>query len=179
MWIYLIVTVVGLLITFVGAMGVLGSRLPVQHVAAASVVVKGTPDAVFDVVADVPGHAKWAEGIDAVNVLPDKDGKKAYEMVMGRNKFALLATVTEKPTQFTMTMDDGRKFFWGDWTYRLTPQGDGTKVVLTETGNVNSAIPRAMMHYLFGKHMYLKKNMNALAKKFGDASPQVMIEKVD
>ncbi len=179
MWIYLIVTVVGLLITAVGALGVLGSRLPVQHVAAASVVVKGSPDAVFDVVADVPGHVKWAEGIDAVNVLPDKDGKKAYEMVMGRNKFALLATVTEKPKQFTMTMDDGRNFFWGDWTYRLTPQGDVTKVVLTETGNVNSPIPRAMMHYFFGMHLYLKKNMNALAKKFGDIAPQVMIEKVD
>ena len=48
--------------------------MPVQHVAAASVVVKGTQDAVFDVIADVPVHVKWAEGIDAVNALGKKFG---------------------------------------------------------------------------------------------------------
>jgi uncharacterized protein YndB with AHSA1/START domain len=157
---------------------ILGKGVPKDHVSSVSVLISATPEAVYDRVSDVPSHAKWAEGITSVHVLPDHGNTRRHEIVMGRNRFEVDSIVTHRPLCFTMSVADKNDAFHGQWEYRLTPEGSGTRVVLTEHGVIKGSIPRAAVHYMFGYYVYLEKNLRALGRSFGMADTNLTIEKV-
>jgi hypothetical protein len=110
--------------------------------------------------------------VDKVERLPDHDGHEAWRWTMGRNKMVLVTTRNEPPRTLVRTIADEAKFFSGDWTYEVAPDGQGTAVTLTENGRVHVAIPRAMMRYLpfvADPSMYLRRHLTRLAERFGEA----------
>ncbi len=165
MWIYLLVALIGLLLFLVGLLGVLGSRLPATHIASTTAAINAPRDRVFTVVSDPTTHATWAQGVDAVNVLPHRDGKPSFEWVMGRNRFVTVTTALQAPALCEWTIDDNAKFFSGSWKYELSDAPGGCTVKLTETGTIPSAIPRAIIRYIVGEDLYIKRNLTALKKR--------------
>jgi hypothetical protein len=63
------------------------------------------------------------------------------------------------------TIDDNAKFFSGSWKYELKDSPDGCTITLTETGTIPSPIPRAIIRYIVGEDLYIKRNLAALKKK--------------
>jgi hypothetical protein len=83
----------------------------------------------------------------------------------------LVTTRSEPPALLVRTIADEAKFFSGDWTYALAPDGAGTALLLTEHGRVHVAVPRAMMHYMpfiADPSLYLRRHLERLAAKFGE-----------
>jgi hypothetical protein len=64
--------------------------------------------------------------------------------------------------------------FGGTWTYELTPApGGGTRLAITERGNVKNVVFRFMSRYVFGYTATLDGFLRALGKKGGeDVTPQ-------
>lgn len=151
------------------AMAVVGSFVPTDHVASVSVVVKQPPEAVFDLLADAAGHASWAEGVTGVEALPPVDGRPAWRQRMGRNSFVLVTTRSERPTALVREIRDDHGPFSGRWEYRLSPEGDGCRLSLTEHGHVRGAIPRCVMRYMVGYELYIRKHLASVARRFGEA----------
>lgn len=164
MWLYALVGLCGLIIFLIGLLGVLGSRLPATHIARTTIDINAPRDRVFAVVSDPRTHADWAKGVDAVNPLPDRDGKPCFEWVMGRNRFVTVTTALQPPAMCEWTIDDNAKFFSGSWKYELADIPGGCKVTLTETGTIPSPIPRAIVRYIVGEDLYIKRNLTALKK---------------
>lgn len=166
MW--LLVTSLGLLVTLTGVLGVLGSRLPKTHTASVRVTLPASAEDVFGLIDRVEDMPAWTPDITRVTRLPDQDGLPVHRQEMGRNGFTTVTTVREPPRRITRTITDTHGPFTGSWDHVIEPQGEATCVLtLTETGAVSSALPRAIMHYVFGEDMYLKRFAGHLTRKVG------------
>ncbi len=169
MWVvWIIAGIVGLLALAAGVLWLLGSRLPQEHTAARTIMLNRSPEEVWAVVADSPGHRDWVRGITGLERLPDRNGHEVWRQRMGRNSFVLETTDIEPGTRLVRTIADDHNFFGGSWEYLVSPHPGGTRVTITERGRVFHAIPRAMMEYALGKDTYLKRQLEDLAHKFGE-----------
>jgi len=170
--IWIVVGLIGSLMLFLLVMYALGSRLPVEHVTTVRATLRASQASVWEALADVPGQMKWYPVITKVERIADRDGKPVWREEMGRNSFDMAETVTEPPRRIVREIVDNNGPFTGKWEFVVEPasEGAGSKVQITETGQVNSPIPRAFIHYLFGETYYLKKYLNALATKFGESA---------
>lgn len=169
--------IVGLLVLAGLVLWLLGRGLPPGHVVSATLRLGRPVEEVWGVLADTAGVPAWDKGVDRVERLPDREGRETWRWTMGRNSMVLETTRSEAPRLLVRTIADEAKFFSGDWTYELSPVGNGCTVELTEHGRVHVAIPRAMMRYLpavADPAMYLKRHLERLAGRFGEA-PRVEV----
>ena len=56
----------------------------------------------------------------------------------------------------------------GKWTYEFLPEGDGTRVKITEDGEVSNVLFRFMSRYVLGHTSTMDSYLNSLAKRFGE-----------
>lgn len=164
---YIILTIVGLIITLAGVMGVYGSSLPATHTASVSVTVNASREQVWTLINDTDGFPTWLKEITRVELLPAQDGKRVFRQFMGRNSFVLVETISEAPSRVKRTIVDDNGPFTGSWDHVLTDAGNGqTTLTVTEEGTIKSAIPRAVMKLFFGYDYYLKRMAEAMKSKF-------------
>lgn len=168
MILYIILTLLGLFLTFLGVMGVLGSRLPDTHTASIEVEVGSSQQAAWEAIDNVEAYPTWIPDVTKIEVLPAKDGRRVFRETHGRNAFTFEETVKNPPHLVTRTITDVNGPFTGSWEHKLEARGDArTKITITEVGTVTSAIPKAFMRYIFGEDFYLKKMGTLLQKKLG------------
>lgn len=169
-WIYIILAVAGALIVFIAVVSALGRRLPENHEVTLSLRLTRPPQDVWDVLADAPGHADWADGVTRVEPLESRNGRAAVRQHMGRNSFVLVTTASEPPSRLVREISDDHKMFSGTWTYEITPDGDGCTVRLTENGRIPGPIARFFMHKLMNPATFVRKHLRSLAQRFGEAT---------
>lgn len=168
MLIYLALALIGLVLLVFGVLGVVGSFVPLTHTASVSVEVGMPRDQVWALLDDPAGFPAWLPGLEKVEMLPDRDGRRVFRQTQGRNTFVLEETEKRAPELVTRTIADDHKMFTGSWEHRLEAVGAGrTKVTVTETGTVPSPIPRAIMRFGIGYDHYLNKFAEALKAKCG------------
>lgn len=171
-WVWIVAGIVGVLALLLAVMHVLGKRLPEEHVAAVTLrLAKATPEAVWAVVADVPGYPSWS-AVTRVEKLPAREGRETWRQTMGRNSFVLEVTRSERGRALEFTIADDAKMFSGSWLYEIGAAGGGVggcTVRLTEHGRVGPAIPRFMMKHFMDPGMYVRKqHLKSLAKRMGE-----------
>lgn len=173
LWLWILGGLVLLLVLLFIVLHLLGKGLPEGHVISSTLRVARPPDEVFGLLSDTAAIPTWDKGVDRVERLADRDGHETWRWHMGRNAMVLSITQRTPPTTLVRTIADEAKFFSGDWTYVLRPEGSGTALELTEHGRVHVAIPRAMMRYLpkiADPYMYLRRHLTHLATHLGEAA---------
>lgn len=158
---------VGGLVLLAGVLYLLGKSVPEEHTATSSTDVPVAPADAFALIDNVSEHPQWNAKVTRVEMLEDKNGMPQCRMHMGRNSFVLVRTRHEPARLLERTIADDNGPFGGTWLYQFTPKGSGCEIKLTETGRVKSPLPRAMMKYIFGYHMYLNAHLAAVNKKLG------------
>lgn len=166
-WLWVIVGVAGAIVLFFVLAWVVGRGLPKGHVTRASMRVRQRPEAVFDLIADVGAYPAWSK-INKVVRLADSSGRPVWRQHFGRNSVVTVVSRSERPRVYEQTIEDDAKFFSGRWEYEIAAEGEGCRITLTEHGEVHHAIPRFMMRYMVDPAMYLKGQLKAVAKKFGE-----------
>jgi hypothetical protein len=56
----------------------------------------------------------------------------------------------------------------GKWTYVFTAENGGTRVSITEDGEVSNVLFRFMSRYVFGQTATMEAYLSSLAKRFGE-----------
>lgn len=154
-----------LLIAAVAIVGIVGWSLPVAHVASRGERFAAAPADVWKVVTDVGAYASWRSDITAVELLPSVDGRPAWRETSGGDRVEYVAEALVEPKLFVARITTQGLPYGGRWRYELTPDAGGTRVTITEEGEVYNPIFRFMMKYVLGETATIEKVLTALGKR--------------
>lgn len=144
-----------------------GLTRPADHVARGRAVYSQTPDAIWATLADFEKWPDWNSNIQKMERREDRDGKQVWTFAGKWGEMPSRIELMEPPRRLvTRILEDAGLGFQGSWEYEIAAQGDGASLTITERGQVDSVLFRAMSIF-HDNHATMKQCMIDLAKKFG------------
>jgi hypothetical protein len=171
--IYIVVAVLGGLILLVGIMALIGSRLPKNHVASRSIFLRKAPQDVYAVIRDFASMPEWRADVKQVDV-EGPPGGPVYFREVGKHGTVNYELIEDVPGRRMVTrIRDTDLGYAGQWSYALAEENGGTRVTITEDGEVSNVLFRFMSRYIFGQTSTIDSYLTSLANRFGEqAVPQ-------
>jgi uncharacterized protein YndB with AHSA1/START domain len=137
-----ILWIAGSLIVVVGIVAVIGYFLPVNHEASRSAEFNKPPEIVYALISDLKSYSAWWPESE-VNV-------EVVENV--------------SPSRF-VTRIVGETDFGGTWTMEIVPISTGSRLTITERGEIYNPIFRTLAHFVFGYTSTMESCLEAAQKK--------------
>jgi uncharacterized protein YndB with AHSA1/START domain len=159
----LLSVVVGLALAIV----VTGYLLPVKHVATVSATIPATPEAVWGVLMDRGAYPTWRGDVSSVELLPLDAGRAAWREVGKNDAISYVVEQAEAPRRLVTRMTDKSLPFGGAWEYLVTSEGTGSRVQITERGEVYNPVFRFVSRFIMGHSATASAYLKALGAKFG------------
>jgi hypothetical protein len=136
--IYIIVS----LVAVAGLISVVGFFLPIGHQASRSAEFDQPPDTVWALIADPGRYREWWSGADVKT-----------------------AVVESIPPSRLVTKIVEETQFGGTWTFEIAPTASGSRLTITERGEIYNVAFRALARYVFGYTATIDSFLGALEKK--------------
>ena len=165
----ILVIVLASLVGLLALVFVCGMMIPATHVASRSILLSKPQDEVWLVLSDFSKYSTWAPAVSGTKRLPDQDGHPVWSLE-GKWAMPLALDVVETPRQLVTRIADPKLPFGGTWTWDLSPENGGTRIVVTERGEIRSPIFRLLSRFIFGYNATIDAYLEALAKHFGEAA---------
>ena len=171
--IYIVVGVTAGLALLAGVIALIGSQLPKGHTASRSIRLKQPPEQVYAVIRDFASAPSWRSDVKRIEVQPQSSGPLHFREE-GSNGTVNYELAEDVPNQRLVTrILDTDLGYSGKWTYVFATENAGTRVTITEDGEVSNVLFRFMSQYVFGHTATLDGYLTSLAKRFGEtATPQ-------
>ena len=163
-----VVTVIGILVLSLGVVAIIGSQLPVAHSATRSIVLHKSSAEIYALISDVAHASSWRSDLKNVELLGTPNGRLNYRE-HGKQGDVTYEVVEDVPGQRIVTrIVDKDLGYSGSWTTVLTPENGGTRVAITENGEVTNVVFRFMSRYVFGQTSTIDGYLASLAKRFNE-----------
>jgi len=165
-WLLIVVVTLAAIVL---AVTLTGMVLPQSHVAQRSTHLSAAPEKIWSIVTDVSNYPRWRSDVSSIEMLPSHDGHVAWREVSGKdNKLAFEATTSDEPSHLVTVITDTGIPFGGSWDYRIVPDGSGSRITITENGEVYNPVFRFVSRYVMGHTATIDKYLTSLASKVGD-----------
>lgn len=153
----------------VAGLVVWGTRLPVAHVATRSILVPAAPADVFAVIGDHVNAPSWRSKLNRVEVTTSgSNGLPRFTEVSGGDRLTMEIVETVAPERLVTRIVDNSAF-GGAWAYRISPEGAGSRVTITEHGEVYNPFFRVISAKVIGHTATLDGYLTDLGRKFATA----------
>jgi uncharacterized protein YndB with AHSA1/START domain len=144
----ILILIVGGLVALVLLMVAVGYALPIGHVATREARLAVPPDRVFNALREVEKFPTWRSGVKTVEVLATTPALRWREG--GDDDITFEMESAAPPRRMVTRIADRSLPFGGSWTYELTGENGGTRLVITENGEVYNPLFRLMSRFVFG-----------------------------
>ena len=158
----IVILVLGVLVALVLLLIAIGYALPVAHVATREARLAPPPERVFAVLREVEKYPAWRSDVKGVEVLATVPALRWRER--GDNDITFEMESVEPPRRIVTRIVDRSLPFGGSWTYELSPQDSGTRLAITENGEVYNPLFRFMSRYVFGHTATLERFLSDLER---------------
>lgn len=163
-----IIVVLSLLALVILVVVIIGALLPQAHVIARSVVVKQPRETVYAVISDLTQAPAWRSDVESVDVVQGKSGETLYRETSQHGVLTYRIDRSDAPRSLVTTIADTGAPFGGSWIFELTDESGGTRLTITERGEVYNAVFRFMAKYVFGHHKTIDVYLTHLMRRFGE-----------
>ncbi|MEQ9401056.1 MAG: SRPBCC family protein [Longimicrobiales bacterium] len=150
----------------VGTVWLFGVSVPRDHTATVTDTIAAPLDSVWAVVTAPSGFPSWRSGVSSVEVLPPEMGRPRWRESGSDGTLTLEATAWSPPTRFVTRIADEGLPFGGTWVYELAPVGVGTRVTLTENGQIYSPFYRFVAQFFLGYEATMRTYLDDLHRRF-------------
>jgi hypothetical protein len=128
----------------VGAVAIIGYFLPVAHEVSRSAELPKPPEAVYALVSDLKNYpAWWPENEVTVEVVEAVPPRKFVTRIVGETAFG------------------------GTWTMEIAPTSSGSRLTITERGEVYNPIFRTLARFVFGHAATIESCLAAAGRTLG------------
>ena len=166
-----LLAIVAIVVVVIGLVAGIGATLPESHVATRSTDLSATPEKVWAIITDPANYPAWRGDVTKVEQIQGDPLKWAE--YSGGDKITYEADAFEPPSHFVARIADPDLPFGGRWDYRVEPAGPGSRITITEHGEVYNPIFRFVSRFVMGHTATIDKYLTALAAKTGDSyAPQ-------
>jgi hypothetical protein len=160
--------IAGLLVALVLIVCIIGYMLPKSHVASASARFAAPPDSIWSSLTDVAAFPKWRPGVVRVELLPDENGHRGWREFAKHDAVTYRVVESVAPQRLVARIADQNLPYGGSWTYALTPDGSGTRLTITENGEVYNPIFRFVSRFIMGHTSMMESVLRALGTRHGE-----------
>jgi hypothetical protein len=169
-WILIVAAVIGVVVLTVVA---IGYSLPVAHTAQRSVTLKARPEVVWATIADVSAYPTWRTGVTSVEQLPPVNGLASWREVQKNDRITYALTRSVPPTSMVSRIADKGLPFGGEWEYTVIPEGSGSRLTITERGEVYNPVFRFVSRYIMGHTATIDGYLRDLSLKLGEGQASI------
>lgn len=171
-WVLIAVGVLAVLVLVI--VGV-GYTLPVAHTAQRAVTLRAAPSDVWATITDVAAYPSWRDGVESVEVLASRDGKQVWREKGKDGEITYAMTRADPPSRLVTRVADTGLPFGGEWDYEISPNGTGSRVVITERGEVYNPVFRFISRFVIGPTATLDTYLRSLGTKFGETVTPIAV----
>ncbi len=173
-WLLMSLGVVALVLA---AIAVAGAFMARSHAVFRTLESKQPPEVVWAVVTDFPNTPTWHPEVKQVERLSDHEGHAVWRETY-RNGYPIRLETTEAtpPCRLVRAIQDEKGPFQGRWVFELTPTDAGTRLTITEHGDIANPFFRFMARVFMNPAIYLELYLKALAVKLGDEPPPTALK---
>jgi hypothetical protein len=141
-----------------------GKSTPEAHTASGSETIKADIDDVFETQADVQKYSAWNETVAEIRDYKENpDGTASWtEVWKDGNEFGMKRTAYIREKLIRVEIEDKAEFFNGSWTFDFEDLEEGTKVTITENGNIPNAFVRGMYNLVAEPDQTLKEHLKRM-----------------
>jgi uncharacterized protein YndB with AHSA1/START domain len=144
-----------------------GLALPKTHSASRQSTLSAPPDAVWRTITDVDAFPGWRSDVTRVERLPPREGQAVWIEETSSGRITLAVERSEPPRLLVLRVADKDLPFGGKWTYELTPVPGGTRLTITEDGEIYNPVFRLMARFVFGYEGTIVTYLTALERRLG------------
>ena len=157
-----LILLLGVLVALLLLLIAIGYALPIGHVATRETRLGAPPERVFDVLREVEKFPAWRSDVKSVEVLATIPALRWRER--GDDDITFEMETVEPPRKIVTRIANKTLPFGGSWTYELSPQDGGTRLVITENGEVYNPLFRFMSRFVFGHTATIERFLEDLGK---------------
>ncbi len=158
----------GAVVALVVVVGIVGLLLPKAHIVSSSRVVAATPEVVWETLTDYARHPSWRSKLKRVERVEDRNGHEVWQDTYeGGEQVRYETTEADPPRRLVRTIADVGGPFSGRWEFSIEPAEGGTRVTITEYGEVPNPIFRFVSKFIIGHSTSMSQFLDALAAKLG------------
>lgn len=158
-WKWSLVALGVVFVVFVAAYGV-GALLPVGHTATVSAELDAAPERVWALITDVEGYPAWRPDVRSVTLIDGGDGP-TWRETTDTGALTFVAEAWDPPRRMVARIADEGLPFGGRWTYVVESAGRGTRLTITEDGEVYDPLFRFMARFVFGHDATMQAYIDA------------------
>ena len=166
-WITITFTLVLALAAVVAFAAIVGSRLPRSHVGSRERTFPVPPDEVWSAITTIDAFPTWRSDVQKIERLPDRDGRPVLIETGRAGRITLATERMEPPRLLVLRIADPKLPFGGTWTYEIAPETAGSRLTITEHGEIYNPLFRFMARYIFGYTSTMDGYLSSLGRKFG------------
>ncbi len=165
---YWILFVMAAIVAVVLSVLVGGLVTPRAHVATRTIVLRAAPALVWATVRDVERYNEWRHEIEDASVVDPEQPQVRWRETTTSGSVTFGVTVDEPPHRFAARILDEDLPYSGEWAWHVTPEGDGTRVTITERGEVSNLLFRFVGAHFIGYTKSIDGYLKGLALRVGD-----------
>jgi len=164
----LILLIVVFVFIIVGVVLIIGALLPKNHVVSRQVILHRSPDETYRTVRDFSAAPSWRPDVERIEMIATADNHVQFRE-HAKHGAVTYDLIEDQPGEKMVTrIADLNLGYAGTWTYTFTKEAAGTRVQITEAGEVSNIFFRFMSRFVFGQSGTIEKYLIALGKKFGE-----------
>ena len=163
-----IIVATGVLIALTVVAAAAGYLFPQTRITARSAVLPASLHRVWAAITNVSDYPRWRRDVKAVDVLATVDGRPAWREHALHGVIACQTDEMTPPRRLVVRIRDRNLTYGGTWTYELTEERAGTRVTITERGEITHPMCRGIARFVFGYAGNLDAYLSALHR---DLSP--------
>jgi len=154
--------VIGALLLVVAIVTTIGYALPRDHVASVTRQVGMPPEDVFKQITEVERYPEWRKDVEKVEVISPTP--LTWREHSGGDLITFQIVESVPARRVISRIADPDLPFGGTWTYELLSEGTGTRVTITERGEVYNPLFRFLSRFVFGHTATIETALDGLAQ---------------